>query len=154
MSGTVSQRFWSKVTPAGVGECWEWTGARIQGYGFFTVKHGERSTRAHRFAYQSLIGEVPDGLVLDHLCRNPGCVNPWHLEPVTIAVNNQRGVIARLGPKATRPKAPQPERTLSDRCGFGHLWSDPGVLRIRPGRGHRYCGKCSHRTRGSRAKAA
>jgi hypothetical protein len=47
--------------------------------------------RAHRFAYELLVGPIPEGLVIDHLCRNRRCVNPAHLEPVTAEENWRRG---------------------------------------------------------------
>lgn len=79
-------------------DCWEWTAARDQdGYGFLTVQTGHGATRkrttrrAHRVLYEMLVGPIPDGLVIDHLCRNPGCVRPLHLEPVTNAENLRRG---------------------------------------------------------------
>ena len=56
---------------------------------------------AHRFAYQYMIGPIPDGLELDHLCRNRPCVNPYHLEPVTRAVNHARMLAARASLPAT-----------------------------------------------------
>jgi hypothetical protein len=48
--------------------------------------------QAHRYAYELLVGPIASGLVLDHLCRNPGCVNPKHLEPVTDRENTRRGI--------------------------------------------------------------
>lgn len=50
---------------------------------------------AHRHSYQSLVGSIPDGLHLDHLCRVPACVNPEHLEPVTLAENNRRAAAVK-----------------------------------------------------------
>lgn len=74
------------VTESG---CWEWQGARQdRGYGVLTVLGYQ--IRTHRYFYESLVGPVPDGLELDHLCRNPPCVNPEHLEPVTHAENMRR----------------------------------------------------------------
>ena len=82
-------RFAQKVEKVENG-CWIWTGGFFyeKPYGQFSAK---RNWRAHKFAYEALRGRVPEGLVLDHLCRNPACVNPSHLEPVTDVVNILRG---------------------------------------------------------------
>lgn len=81
-------RFWEKVVPNG--DCWEWTGQRKNGYGI--VDLGPRQTFAHRYAYEQLVGPIPAGKELDHLCRNTICVNPDHNEPVSHAENVRRGV--------------------------------------------------------------
>ena len=71
------------------GDCWVWTGARMKsGYGVASRTGGSRL--AHRFSYTYHRAEIPDGLMLDHLCMNKSCINPWHLEPVTNAVNLAR----------------------------------------------------------------
>lgn len=69
--------------------CWVWAGAKSKGYGTASVK-GKQVT-VHRAVYEALIGAVPEGMVLDHLCRNKSCCNPEHLEPVTQRVNVLRG---------------------------------------------------------------
>jgi HNH endonuclease len=75
--------------------CWRWLGARSStGYGTFEVSL-DRVVSPHRFAYEQLVGPIPAGLVLDHLCRHRLCVNPNHLEPVTNADDLRRGRVAR-----------------------------------------------------------
>ena len=89
--GDPVRRFWSYVDRFGPDECWLWMGgSRGGGYGAFW--DGTRRVRAYRYAYELLIERIPTGLDLDHLCRNHGCVNPAHLEPVTTKVNILRGV--------------------------------------------------------------
>lgn len=84
-------RFWAKVDRRTPDECWEWTAYRKpSGYGQFSC--GPKRYAAHRFAYVLTFGEPPEGLDLDHLCRNRACCNPFHLEPVTRRVNLRRGV--------------------------------------------------------------
>lgn len=112
------------VTPKG---CWEWRGTRDKdGYGIMSIKR--RNYRAHRWAYQSIRGEIPQGLVIDHLCRNRACCNPEHLEPVTVGENCRRGetVVAR--------------NLAKTECAKGHSFSG-GNLYIDP-RGFRGCKAC------------
>ena len=75
--------------------CWPWLGyVNRAGYGVTsTVRGGRRG--AYRVVWEILVGEIPAGLDVDHLCRNPICVNPGHLEPVTHAENVRRGARAR-----------------------------------------------------------
>lgn len=70
--------------------CWEWQGAKNpKGYGIFG--HHRRTEMAHRYSHKIFKGEIPKGFTIDHLCRNRGCVNPDHLEPVTQRENLLRG---------------------------------------------------------------
>jgi len=74
-------RFWAKVDKNGPGGCWVWTGALADtGYGIFNLRAKLNNT--HRVAYEWLVGPIPDGMHLDHLCRVRACCNPAHLEPV------------------------------------------------------------------------
>lgn len=85
----MSSEFWSNVEKTDT--CWNWVGSTTpDGYGRAVVD----GTRwwAHRYAYTTIIGEIPSGLVIDHLCRNRACCNPAHLEPVTHRENVLRGV--------------------------------------------------------------
>jgi hypothetical protein len=82
-------RFWEKVEVTGF--CWNWTAGKCkQGYGGFNAGNPRRKLQAHRVSYATLVGVIPQGLEVDHLCRNTSCVNPDHLEPVTGEVNRRR----------------------------------------------------------------
>lgn len=85
----VEKRFWSKVEK-GQG-CWNWKDYKnYGGYGRFWIKY--KTFQAHRVSYEMVIGSIPVGLQIDHLCRNRMCVNPSHLEPVTQKENLRRGI--------------------------------------------------------------
>ena len=131
---TLVERFWVKVAiPDNPRECWPWVAFRnADGYGQFQAVHGETPVRAHRFAYEALRGPIPAGLEIDHLCRNRACVNPWHLEAVTTAVNSWRG---------TSPAARNARVT---RCPRGHPYDSRNtyVVRTNSGGSLRQCRKC------------
>lgn len=100
----IAERFWSKVDKSG--ECWVWRGGVDSfGYGRFQVKGFKN---AHRWAYVQANGKVPDGLELDHLCRNPKCVRPGHLEAVPHLINILRGY------------SPQAINARKTQCANGH----------------------------------
>lgn len=80
--------FWEKVDKSG--ECWVWTANTHKGYGNYGSR--ERRQKAHRWAWEFTNGPIPDGLEIDHLCRNRACVRPTHLEPVTHAENVRRAM--------------------------------------------------------------
>jgi hypothetical protein len=85
---TIVMALWSRVTVTGF--CWLYDGW-LDGHGYGYTRYEGKSRRAHKLAYEELVGPVPEGLVLDHLCRVRNCVNPDHLEAVTTKVNLMRG---------------------------------------------------------------
>src|SRR5258706_11387542 len=91
LSEDVWIRFWTKVDrSAGTEGCWPWLAyKKPEGYGHFRI--GRDIKLVHRISYEMLIGAIPEGLQLDHLCRIRSCVNPLHLEPVTNKENVLRG---------------------------------------------------------------
>lgn len=91
----VDERFWEKVDTRGSDECWPWLAQKNKaGYGSFKMpgRDGRRTT-AHRMAYVLAGGAIPEGWYVDHLCRNPSCCNPEHLEAVTPRENTLRGEV-------------------------------------------------------------
>lgn len=109
--------------------CWEWAGAVDRKTGYGKLSYEGRVTTAHRASYTALVGPIPQGLVVDHLCRNKVCVRPSHLEAVTNAENIRRG--HHIG---------QRER-WADGCAQGHPWT-PENTKVRPG-GKRLCRICA-----------
>jgi hypothetical protein len=89
-------RFRSKYSENADTGCWDWSGTLLgNGYGQYYVGGGQKNrvqVLAHRFAFECCRGAIPEGLCIDHLCRNRGCVNPDHMEPVTRGENVLRGV--------------------------------------------------------------
>lgn len=85
-------RFWSKVPGTMPGECWPWQGTINNGYGHFNIQRDRSkfTVKAHRIAYELVVGPIPEGLTIDHLCRNKVCMNPAHMEPVTHGENARR----------------------------------------------------------------
>lgn len=121
-------RFLAKVTMGrGPADCWLWTAGRRNGYGRFWFDG--RDVYAHRFAYGVYVGPIASSAVIDHLCRNTGCVNPAHLEPVAERTNLLRGLC---------PTAMNARRV---RCVNGHLFNAENTYI--ESRGRRKCRACN-----------
>jgi hypothetical protein len=112
--------------------CWLWDASR-NGKGYGTT--WRKPKYAHRLVYEALVGPIPEGLTIDHLCNNPGCVNPEHMEPVTALENYRRGPWS------------SPNRT---HCPRGHEYDEANTKRIPSRPNARYCREC-HRI-GSRSR--
>lgn len=119
----ILERFHSKIELGNNG-CHNWVASKDRdGYGWFW--NGVKNTRTHRFSYELYKGQIPKGLVIDHLCKNTSCVNPDHLEVVTSGENTRRGVNYH-GTKT--------------HCKNGHEFT-PENTYVRP-KGYRTCRKC------------
>lgn len=140
-SETAEQRFWKKVHKTD--SCWIWTAAKnSRGYGSFW--DGERLTCAHRFSYEIAKGMIDSRLELDHLCRNPSCVNPDHLEPVDHRMNMQRGITGLKSGAQQRAKT---------HCPQGHPYDETNTY-INPTTGARHCKICKSSCKKPPQKAA
>jgi hypothetical protein len=115
--------------------CWLWTGTMFpNGYGMVRNVNARRGAAlAHRVSYELHCQPIPDGLVIDHLCRNRCCVNPAHLEPVTFTENCVRGVGLKKGHAFQRAKT---------HCPKGHPYDEANTYWRKGGaRGCRECGR-------------
>lgn len=130
--GSLFERIVAKVDFTG--NCWIWTGSTTT-YGYASVGNPGGTKRAHRLLYEICVGPIPDGLVLDHLCRIRHCVNPDHLEPVTLRQNTLRG---------TSLSAANAAKT---QCRNGHPFSTANTAAVAKGRRCRTCHRESERQR-------
>jgi hypothetical protein len=120
MKGTVLERLWARLAPDRETGCLLWTGAQTgTGYGHMRV--------------ELLVGAVPAGLVLDHLCRRPLCANPAHLQAVTMAENVRRG---------NGPAVAGARQRAKTHCPAGHEYSTANTY-VRPGGAGRTCRQCN-----------
>jgi hypothetical protein len=130
----LEERFWNRVTKTD--NCWLWSGFLVSGYGQFELQRTPEGKRvriyAHRFSYEQKNGSVPEGLVLDHLCRVRNCVRPSHLEAVTSRENTMRGITGFANP-----------HSLQTHCKHGHELTQLNIVSRSDNR--RDCRTCARR---------
>lgn len=139
---SLEKRLWAKVGKGGLNECWLWQGGKSNGYGYINLGPGLGQDLVHRVVYRMLIGPIPEGTALDHVCHNAdehcrggadclhrSCVNPRHLEPTTLGDNvlRGRGITAQNARKT--------------HCPAGHPYDEVNTY-LRPD-GARECRACS-----------
>lgn len=137
-SRSPEERFWEKVNKHGPlwegTRCWIWIASlTLAGYGQFKTRDRVSMHVAHKWAYQQLVGPVPNGLELDHLCRRRACVRPTHIEAVTHLENVRRG-----NGNGSQTHCPQ-----------GHPYSLDNTYRNQSGRTYRRCKQCIRARRNS-----
>ncbi len=126
------ERFCEHLTISKTG-CWEWRGGIIKGYGTMGIDYCHK--QAHQFAYEYFKGTIPEGLEIDHLCRNHKCVNPDHLEVVTHQENCRRGECGE--------KTGQIQKTKTH-CPKGHPYNlENTFYHVHSGGRHRECRICN-----------
>jgi len=124
--GLLEQRFRDRIIVQRFTNCWLWSGAVDKnGYGQYTIK--DKSIKAHRHAYETIIGPISEGNVIDHGCRTRCCVNPRHMEAVT----NRENVLRGLSFAVTNKR--------KTHCKRGHALSGPNLLLVRHGRSCKTC---------------
>jgi len=118
-----------KVIHVDENKCWNWGNSQANGYRAIEIKG--KTIQAHVFSYEHFVGPVPEGLQLDHLCRNKRCVNPDHLEPVTASVNVRRGT------------SPAAANAIKTHCKRGHEFTPENTCH-RKGKPGRTCRTCKN----------
>jgi hypothetical protein len=126
--GTPAERIWARLRRPNVPDaCWEWQGARTAaGYGVLQLKE-RRLILVHRFIYEQVVERIPDGYDIDHLCRNPSCAYPHHLEAVTHQENARRGL----------------RGSLVTHCPKGHAYNETNTYFWPLGSSRRRCRACA-----------
>lgn len=108
--------------------CWVWKGSKDPYYGIIRINGVV--LKAHRVSYELFIGPIPTGMTLDHLCRNRACINPAHLEPVTLRENISRR-----------------QRPLKSHCPQGHPYDEANTYTYKGSRHCRLCQVIRQRTK-------
>lgn len=134
-----ARRFWAKVDTAGPDDCWVWRGTLRKGYGGFW--NGGKVVGAHRLSVILSGRDIPEGMVVDHICRRPACVNPAHLRVVTVRENT-----------IENSNSLSSQRSKSATCQYGHPLSGSNLGRTTSG--HRRCIACNTRRCSERRAAA
>lgn len=132
MTAEMKERIMRRCVLDGNG-CWIWHGSTDRaGYGHIRVDG--RTLYVHRVAYEWMVGPIPTGMQIDHLCRNRSCCNPQHLEPVTPAENASRTL---PGERGQHRGAIERAKT---HCPRGHAYDEANTYRN--AKGYRWCRAC------------
>lgn len=153
-SNTLGDRFWSKVDKTD--DCWIWTaGKNHYGYGSYRLIVNGRSfaAQSHRLSYEDAVGPIPDGMVIDHLCRTPACVNPAHMEVVSRGENVLRGESssAKHARGENCGRCASCVNAIKTHCVRGHLLDGDNLYVANSGM--RVCRACAQERRSKRRSA-
>ena len=122
------QRYWENVEISDNG-CWNWIASKGKPYGQISINLKDNSV--HRVMWEQTREKIPSGISIDHLCRNTKCVNPIHMEPVTIGENVLRGTgITAINKRKTH-------------CNRGHEFSGNNLMMVGPLKKWRQCRECT-----------
>lgn len=141
MTVTVRERLLSRLVIDPGADCLRWIGS-TNGKGYGVIIIGGRGMMTHRIMYEMFAGPIPDGLQLDHLCRNPICANVDHLEPVTRRENILRGISVTAA------------NARKTHCKRGHEFTAENTLLVAAGRQCRTCANLMKRARRKRRRTS